>query len=344
MRSATVLTSWSRALRRALDRAGCNSAALFAQVGLDMAALDDPNARYPLESTTRLWRLAVQATGDPCLGLAVASQVTQTTFHALGYSLSASSTLAEAFERIVRYFRLVTDAAELELRLDGERYRFVIRPVTAPRPADEAIDAFASLFVRMCRSVLGREFSPLRVRLQRAAPATDCFDRVFRAPLEFGCAENELWFAREPFERRLEGANPELARHNDEIALRYLARFDHDNLGARSRAALIERLPLGEPSAERLAEALHLSLRSLQRRLAEEGTSYEKLLTATRRELALSYLAGRRHNISEIAYLLGFSDTSSFTRAFKRWTGQPPSQYGVGTSEPALRNGMPGKP
>lgn len=329
--SATALTSWSRALRRALDRAGCDSAALFAQAGLDFAALDDPNARYPLERTTRLWRLAVQATGDPCLGLAVASQVTQTTFHALGYSLSASTTLAEAFERIVRYFRLVTDAAELEFHLEDDRYRFVIRPLDQPRPADEAIDAFASLFVRLCRSVLGREFAPLRVRLQRAAPQSDCFDKVFRAPLEFGCEQNELWFAQEPFERRLEGANPELARHNDEIVLRHLARFDRDNLRARSRAALIERLPLGEPSAEKLAEALHLSLRSLQRKLAEEGTSYEEILTATRRELALSYLAERRYSISEITYLLGFSDTSSFTRAFKRWTGQSPSQYGAGT-------------
>lgn len=329
MHAATALTSWSRALRRALDRAGCDSAALFAQAGLDLSALDDPNARYPLDGTTRLWRLAVSATGDPCLGLTVASQVTPTTFHALGYSLGASTTLAEAFQRIVRYFRLVTDAAELEFGLEGEHYRFVIRPLDRPRPADEAIDAFASLFVRFCRSVLGRDFAPLRVRLQRSAPVPDCFDRVFRAPLEFGSAQNELWFAREPFERRLEGANPELARHNDEIALRYLARFDRDNLRARLRAALIERLPLGEPSAEKLAEALNLSLRSFQRKLAEEGTSYEALLAATRQELALSYLAERRYSISEIAYLLGFSDTSSFTRAFKRWTGQAPSQYGT---------------
>ena len=74
---------------------------------------------------------------------------------------------------------------------------------------------------------------------------------------------------------------------------------------------------------------MNLSLRSLQRKLAEEGTSYEALLAATRQELALSYLAEHRYSISEIAYLLGFSDTSSFTRAFKRWTGQAPSQYGA---------------
>lgn len=103
MPSATVLTSWSRAVRRALDLKGCDTAAMLAAAGLDIAALDDPNARYPLAGTTRLWRLATKATGDPCFGLAVASAVTQTTFHALGYSLTASATLHEAFERILRY-------------------------------------------------------------------------------------------------------------------------------------------------------------------------------------------------------------------------------------------------
>ena len=331
MPSATVLTSWSRAVRRALDRSGCDSAALFAAAGLDIAALDDPNARYPLAGTTRLWQLATEATGNPCFGLAVASEVTQTTFHALGYSLSASTTLQQAFERIVRYFRLVTDAVELELTHQADGYHFVIRPRPGPElPAHEAVDAFVALFVRFCRAMLGREFSPLRVRLARPAPPAEGragFDALFRAPLEFGCTETALWFAAPAFERRLEGANPELARLNDEVALRYLARFDRDNLNARLRAALIEQLPLGEPSAAKLAAQLHVSLRSLQRRLAEEGTSYEDLLTATRRELALSHLADTRYSLSEVAYLLGFADASSFSRAFKRWTGQTPGQY-----------------
>lgn len=330
MPSATVLTSWSRAVRRALDRSGCDSAALFAAAGLDMAALDDPNARYPLAATTRLWRLASQATANPCFGLAVAGEVTQTTFHALGYSLSASTTLQEAFERIVRYFRLVTDAADLEFIREADHYRFVIRPRLAPEPpADEAIDAFVALFVRFCRAMLGRDFSPLQVRLARPAPEApglDGFAAVFRAPLVFGCAQSELWFPAEAFERRLESANPELARLNDEVALRHLARVDRDNLNARLRAALIEQLPLGEPTAAKLAALLHLSLRSLQRRLAEEGTSYEDLLTATRRELALSHLADRRYSLGEVAYLLGFADASSFSRAFKRWTGLTPGQ------------------
>lgn len=329
MQTTTVLSSWGRAIRRALDRAGLDSGALFAEAGLDLAALDDPNARYPLRNTTRLWALAVQASGDPAFGLAVAGQVTQTTFHALGYALSASSTLREGFERIVRYFRLVTDAVDLEFSEQGGEYCFRLSPLPGPvQPAPESVDAFISLFVRFCRSRLGREFSPLSVSLRRAAPAdASGFERILRCPIAFGSEDNAIWFPREPFERRLEDANPELARHHDEIVLAYLARFDRENLRARVRAVLTALLPTGLPSAETVADSLHLSLRSLQRKLAEEGSSYDALLNDTRRELALSYLQDRRYSMGEITFLLGFSDTSSFTRAFRRWAGCSPSQY-----------------
>ena len=98
-------------------------------------------------------------------------------------------------------------------------------------------------------------------------------------------------------------------------------------LRARVQAVLVEQLPLGEPSAEKVADALHLSLRSLQRKLAEEDSSYEALLDEARRELACSYLKDRKLSVSEITFLLGFSHPGSFTRAFKRWTGVAPSQF-----------------
>src|SRR3546814_6249068 len=102
MSKTTVLSSWGRAIRRALDAAGVDSARLFAEAGLDIAALADPDARYPLANTTRLWALAVEETGDPAFGLAVATQVSQTTFHALGYTLIASGTLREADRKSTR--------------------------------------------------------------------------------------------------------------------------------------------------------------------------------------------------------------------------------------------------
>ncbi|PPA05284.1 AraC family transcriptional regulator, partial [Pseudomonas sp. MWU12-2312b] len=103
MTEPTSLASWTRALRKQLDALGLDSTALCRQAGLDPQWMDDPNARYPLSGTTRLWELAVQASGDPAIGLRVSRFVSPTTFHALGYALVASGSLREVFERIVRY-------------------------------------------------------------------------------------------------------------------------------------------------------------------------------------------------------------------------------------------------
>jgi AraC-like DNA-binding protein len=326
--TATSLSSWARAIRKPLEASGCDGDALLREAGMDPALLDDPTARYPLAQTTRLWRLAVAASGDPCFGLRVASAVSQTTFHALGYTLMASTTLREAFERVVRYFRIVTDAGELALVSAGDEVHLELRPLPGPEPADEAVDAFVSVFVRMCRALAGRDYAPLRIELRRAAPADRSgFDRVLRAPLVFGAPVTRLVFDAAGFERPLEGANPELALHNDAIVVRHLARFDKQNIRARVEAALIERLPHGEPSQDEIAAALHVSTRSLQRRLAEAGTSYRDLLDDTRRALAVSYLRDKSYSVSEVTYLLGFSDTSSFSRAFRRWTGESPSEF-----------------
>ncbi|HLD66876.1 MAG TPA: AraC family transcriptional regulator [Pseudomonas sp.] len=332
----TTLASWTRALRKQLDALGLDSAALCREAGLDPSRLDEPNARCPLSQTTRLWQLAVAASGDPALGLRTSQYVTPTTFHALGYALVASSSLREMFERIVRYHRVVSDALELELRECADTYEFRFRvPPGSPPPAAEALDAFAAIYVRSCRNRLDRDFVPLAVQLQRPAPQDpQPWHQVFRAPLLFAAPENLLRFPREAFERRLDDGNPELAEHNETVLERTLEQLQAATWSSRVRACLQAQLPAGEPSAERIAQTLHLSLRSLQRHLAQEGLGYDRLLAETRQQLALQHMRDPRCSISEIAYLLGFADTSSFSRAFKRWTGQAPSQYREGLARP----------
>lgn len=326
-RTATTLSSWVRAIRKTLDAADCDGEALLREAGIDPGLLDDPNARYPLDQTTRLWAIARRETGDDAIGLRVAGQVTQTTFHALGYTLPASATLREAFERIVRYFRIVTNAADLAFARAGNVYHVDIVPLAdGPQPAPEAIDAFVSIYVRMCRAFAGSEVAPLHIALRRPPPANRAaFDRTLRAPLSFGAAHNRLTYDRATLERPLEGANPELASHHEQIAQHYLARFERDDLRARLEVVLTEQLPHGEPSQLAAAHALQMSPRSLQRRLAALATSYSAVLDDTRRALALRYLRDRGLSISETTYLLGFADTSSLTRACKRWTGEAPS-------------------
>lgn len=327
--NATSLTSWTKAVKTTLDQQGINSRALFEAAGLDPKALADPNARYPLENTTRLWQLAAEATGDENLGLNVARNINQTTFHAMGYSLLASPTLKEVFERLIRYFRIVSDAAELEFLPSGKHYKFVIQMLPGSlQPADEALDAMMSVLVRLCRALYGEHFRADKIRLRRPSPVDpSVFQKVFKAPIEFSADENAIYLDSTLLNKPLPSANAELARHNDEILARYAAHFDKQNIANRVHATLVEQLPHGEPSQGKVADSLHMSLRNLQRKLSSEGTSYKEILNKTRHELALSYIKDRRYSISEITYLLGFSDTSSFTRAFKRWTSKAPTEY-----------------
>jgi len=325
----SVLGTWTLTVVRALDARGVDGGAVAARAGIDLAAFDDPDSRHPIAATTRLWRLAVETTDDPCFGLWASRFVTQTTFHALGFAVFASRTLREAFERFVRYGHLVSDAAEIELLDRGEHscFRLVLRE-DAGRPADEAIDAILSLIARTARMLAGKGVTPTAVRLERPEPKrSEPFTKVFRAPVGFQQRENVLEFAARDLDAHLPAGNAELARHNDEVAARYLARIERVRASSRLRSWFIDQLPAGEPSEEAAARALGMSLRNLQRRLQEEGTTYREALNEARRESARSHLDEGHFSVTEIAFLLGFADTSSFSRAFRRWTGLSPRAY-----------------
>ncbi|MCP3102656.1 AraC family transcriptional regulator [Myxococcus sp. K15C18031901] len=329
--SATLLTSWALALHRTLELRGVASHPLFVKAGLDPSLLGDANARYSLEGMTRLWRLAVESSGDPAIGLEMARQVSPTTFHAVGYRLNASTTLREAFERLVHAVALVSDALHPSFTRDGDCYHVILATAErGPHLCAEETDAVAYLLVRFCRVAYGRELSPREVLLRRSRPADlTPYEKLFRCKVTFEAEADVLIYERAPFEATLPGANPELARINDELISRHLARQTGLDVVARVRAVLEELLPQGEPTQEKVAERLHMSSRSLQRRLVDSGSGFRELLAETRRTLALSYLAEPGCSVSEIAYRLGFSDVSTFTRAFRRWTGQPPSRFGA---------------
>jgi AraC-like DNA-binding protein len=327
-RDPTSLSSWGLAIAKALEGRGITAPPLFARAGLDFAKVDDPDARYPVSATALLWKLAVEATGDPAFGLEVARNTTMMTFHALGFSLAASGSVREAFDRMVRYYRLVSDSATIRFEEKGSAYRVEIVTEPSTHPGLEAIDAVVAVAVRLCRSLTDRGFNPLAVELRRSAPGDPTpFQRYFKAPVAFDAGADALTLPKERCEERIPGANPEIARANDLVAAHALARWDRSQLADRVRILLTDRLPTGAPSQNEVARALGMSPRALQRRLTIEETTYAAVLDDTRRELALAYLREGRYSMTDIGYLLGFSGAASFTRAFRRWTGKTPSDY-----------------
>ncbi len=326
--SASTLATWSATILRALESRGIDPGPIATQAGIDPAALG-PDARVPRTALNRLWALAVEATGDPAFGLQVSRAAVQTTFHALGYAVLASATLREAFERIIRYRRLIGDVLELRLVDAADRCRFEIDVSAEPGIPFQAVDAIAATTVRQGRLLHApRPCEPRLVTFMHAEPRDiEPYRRTFRVPVGFGQPVNALEYARADLDRPLPAGNAELARANDEVLVRYLARLEQSQTATRVQRALLDALPGGVPSKPAIARALGMSARTLQRQLAAEGTSFTVIVDEARIALARTYVAEGRLSVTEIAFVLGFADTSTFSRAFKRWTGRSPRAY-----------------
>jgi AraC-like DNA-binding protein len=331
-REATSLNTWANALVRTLQSRGLDAEVLLRRAGIDPAALRDPNGRVPVRSMARLWALAVEQTGDPCLGLKAAAFVQPATFHGLGMAMLASQDLGDALHRSARFSRIVSNAADLFIEPDPRGLKQVLRWHAEVPAVAEAIDLIMASTLKMGMLLLGMEQNaprPLELRLRRnATPAMRAeFEAHFGCPIWFEDQEDSLLVPQEWVERPLPMANPQLARQNDLVVMEYLGRFDGASLAEKVRAELIARLPAGEPPRGEVAAALHLSEKTLQRRLRDEATSYQQVLDEVRRELAQQYLREGPVSVCEITFRLGFSDQSSFTRAFRRWTGLTPGEF-----------------
>lgn len=323
-----LMGTWAVAVAQALDSRGFDSTAVFAEADIDLGSTRDPNVRIPAEQMTRVYELAEEVTGDPSFGLSIAEHIHPTSLHALGYSLFASRTMESFCRRIVRYFRLVSTNAETDLQRTENAYRLTMVP-TVGRMAYAPQDAWLATIMRFSRDIYRQDFAPSRVELRRpeTGKVVDKFTEFFRAPISFGCDANVLEFSEQDMLAELPAANPELARQNDQLVLELLARLDRDDIITHVRAELVELLPPGNCTKERVAARLNMSERTLQNRLTEKGTSYRELLAEMRQELAEQYLRQGVHSVSDVAYLLGFSEISSFSRAFRTWTGVSASEY-----------------
>lgn len=328
MPERTTLSSWVRGMVLAIELEGLDGRALFAELGLDYAALDDPDARFPQDDMTRLWQLAVQRSGNPAIALNIA-RVHTPAFPVVGYALMSSRNLAEGFERLERYQRIIAEGADLSFRRQPEGCLFSVQ-VHGDRlqPARQSAECSLASLIGLVRWITGRQIRPLEVQLAGEPPRDIApYVALFEAPLKFGQTHCAMLFSHADMDAPLPTANAELARLHDRFAGEYLARFESSRFSHQTRQVLCRLLPQGEPKREAVAEALHLSERTLQRRLQEEGSSYQQLLDDTRRELAQQYLATPHMTLLEIAYLLGFSEPSNFFRAFRRWFGVTPGEY-----------------
>jgi len=327
----TTLASITALLATSLrEDYGIDPAPIYLQAGIPLAPPESPQTRYPLADIRKLWDLAREATGDEAIGLKTGRYAKPAQFYAFGYSWSASSTLLGAMQRLTRYAQLMSTASfEISLTETDDSYALsAVFPDASKSPPKEGIDCGMTALLALCDNVAEKEIRPLRVEL--TCPATvhpEAYREALRAPVTFDAAVGTIYFDKASLRAPLPLGAPDVAKATDRIAEQYIELLDPHKVASQVRRLLITLLPSGKADQELVSSRLNRSMSTLQRQLQAEGLSYRDILESTRRSLAENYLRDNRHSIAQIAYLLGFSDQSNFSRAFNRWTAMSPKQY-----------------
>lgn len=297
--------------------------------GLTPEILKDIDGRIPHRTMMQFWNEALTVTADDYLGihLAEAAPVDSLGIHA--YATMASPTLREAYRRACRYQRLIHEVTDLVLD-EGEEGGILHHalPGGLPVPRHPA-EFLVTLWVRLGRMVLDVDWLPSMVCFAHEAPSnTSNHERFFCSAIQFSSGRTALHIPRHLLDATNSSANIGLVHMLDEYAERLMDQMPSAaTLSERVRYLLLQDMNGGLPTAEGIARELHMSVRTLHRSLRQEGATFRELLSRLRHEQAVRFLANPSISISEVAFLLGFSEVSSFYRAFKNWTGTTPADY-----------------
>jgi len=315
-------------LLEVLEDEGLDPRAILEAAGIPRSALEDPHIRLPQVRFEALWRAAIAATGDPALALRVSTRVKPGTLGVIGYLASASASPRNAFELIRGLTPLLWEGVECELETD-DAVAFIRCRTGRRRPSRFTAEYAIGLTVTLSRALGPARADPLEARFSHRAPDhADAYARILGLPVRFDAGEDGVLFPISTLDRSNPSADAALRQLLERHAADQLARILADApFPQRVRARVVSLLPRGGLTADSLAADFSLSSRTLRRRLREEGTSYQRILDDVRAELAHRYLARDGLGADEAARLLGFSDPSAFSKAFRRWTGRTPAAF-----------------
>jgi AraC-like DNA-binding protein len=293
----------------------------------------DPETRLPLPYFYELLEHAAALTGGDLLGLHYSLGLDVPTFGVLGFLAMTSPELGTALDRMFRYQALLAEGERGTIERAGGRVTISMLNWGPPRLAHQLWNEAGSVdIVVNGRSMVGHEFEVLEVRFRHArSHAAERLRELLAAPLRFDAEDNAVVLPESVLALPMPSADPTMFELFDREAARRIADLEAPAPSVLDdvRRMIEATLPDGVPELAALAQRLGQSPRTLQRRLAEHGTSLRKLIDDVRHELALRHLAAEL-SIAEISWLLGFSQPSAFHRAFRRWTDRTPAQWRAG--------------
>ncbi|MBT9511985.1 MAG: AraC family transcriptional regulator [Acidovorax sp.] len=329
--SRTSSAAWVRGTTDMMAAEGLPVAELCSEAGIDLAALQQPHTRVEVDRISRLWELAVARSGKADLGLCPLLTARYGNVDVVGYALASGPSLLVGFQHLTRHMAVISDCTTFDLERDARGYWLSIAHIGATRPIPRQRVEYALLTLfTLCGWLTRRELRPLGVELITPQPTAGNearYHTAFGMLPRFGQPANRFLLAEADVLASIPTHNPSLWAMHERLVETELDQLGHSLASTRVRTEVARILHKGEPRRDDIAARLHMTDRTLQRRLQAESATYQQLLDDTRCELARQYLSDPRRNLTEVADLLGFADQSNMFRACKRWFGMPPGQY-----------------
>lgn len=332
--NTTVSTLYIRTLFQALQGVGIEDIAILRILNISEQELQDPNGRIPIQRLGTMWQTAIEIADTPLLGLIAGARIIPADFGIIGHMALASETLKDAFFTGIKYEHLINDSYESTLVEEGDIiFNRLNCNDLAPHKAEPLIEFDFASFISFGRASAAQHetnlVAPIEVHFTHSprGPIEE-YERLLFGPVKFNMPCNQVAIHKDILKLSTRAPDPSLLSM---IQQRIQAMDKAYNSAKNSTSKQVSRfildnIELGFPSVEQVAAYLSISSSTLKRRLTNDGTSYQALVTTLKCELAESFLK-EKTPIADIAMILGFSESSAFTRAFKKWTGTVPSQF-----------------
>ena len=293
----------------------------------------DPNSafrmgeRIPYKTYNEILENAVGLIDDPTVGLRSAEFLHPSHLGALGHAWLASSTLKTAIERAHRFSRMYDERIDMLVSEEPGVLKVIyLTDFSSPIP-EIIIDSNLASLLTLCRLNFGNDLLPVYVHMCRASPPDPKpWHDFFGIEVQFGQSENSLAIKNQDATKQLTNSSPMLVALHEDIIRRHIAELDRSDIINRTLVVIMDQLPSGGVSEVSVAEVLNMTTRTLHRKLVEKGVSFRSLLTNVRKELVKRYIDEPAYSFTEISFLLGYTNTSAFSRAFKRWHGVSPTE------------------
>ena len=312
---------------KGLVNLGVDADEVLRRSGLDPTELYQANLRTKFSGQPRFWKAAVELSGDPCIGLHLGEEMPVYKGQILEYLFLSSQTFGDGLRRVLNYQRLISDA------LHGQVTETPSPCLTSyfsehQHATSHLAEAMVLGLIKGFQAVTDGIFKPEKIVFNHP-PNTDIaeYQRIFQCPVEFNAKSFQLFFPASMLSYRSLYAEPELLNLHIQAADQHLAVLQQQDLITEVRSQLGALLESGETTLANVANRLGVTPRHLRHQLDLAGTSFQRLLNDYRHRLARRLLSQTDEGISEIVYLTGFSEPSTFYRAFRRWEGTTPIEY-----------------